>query len=143
MKVLSVRQPFADLVVTGYKDIENRSRQTSHRGPLLIHASRRIDREMLTELVATLRADGHNDAADFFSEPATGAIVGQVTVIDCVTRSDSDWFTGPYGYVLADPLLFEHPVEVLGKLGIWELPEDLAAAVDDEIALATQLAEEG
>jgi hypothetical protein len=32
MKVLSVRQPFADLIVKGIKEIENRSWQTPYRG---------------------------------------------------------------------------------------------------------------
>jgi hypothetical protein len=143
MKVLSVRQPFADLIVTGYKDIENRSRPTTHRGPLLIHASLKVDQAALATLLETLRGDGDEDAADFFSAPATGAIVGQVNIIDCVTHSDSEWFDGPYGYVLSAPLLFESAIEVPGKLGIWVLPDSLIGAVNDEIALATRLAEEG
>jgi ASCH domain len=39
MRTLSLRQPWAWLVVNGYKDIENRSWRTNHRGPLVIHAS--------------------------------------------------------------------------------------------------------
>ncbi len=39
LRVLSLRQPWAWLIVNGYKDIENRSWRTNHRGPLLIHAS--------------------------------------------------------------------------------------------------------
>jgi len=39
MRALSLRQPWAWLVVNGYKEIENRSRRTNHRGALLIHAS--------------------------------------------------------------------------------------------------------
>jgi hypothetical protein len=38
LRTLSLRQPWG-LVVNGYKDIENRSWRTNHRGPLLIHAS--------------------------------------------------------------------------------------------------------
>ncbi len=40
MKVLSLLQPWASLVVLGYKKIETRSFQRSYRGPLLIHASK-------------------------------------------------------------------------------------------------------
>lgn len=40
MKVLSLRQPWAWLVVQGLKPIENRRWNTGHRGPLLIHASK-------------------------------------------------------------------------------------------------------
>ena len=39
MKCLSVRQPFATLIVTGHKKIETRRWVTGHRGRLLIHAS--------------------------------------------------------------------------------------------------------
>ena len=41
-KVLSVRQPYANLIVKGYKDVENRSRRTNYRGLLLIHASAKV-----------------------------------------------------------------------------------------------------
>jgi hypothetical protein len=40
MKVLSLLQPWASLVLLGHKKIETRSRNTKHRGPLLIHASK-------------------------------------------------------------------------------------------------------
>lgn len=39
MKYLTVRQPWAWLLVNGHKDIENRSWPTKYRGPLLIHAA--------------------------------------------------------------------------------------------------------
>ena len=39
VKIISVRQPWAWLIVAGHKDIENRTWRTSYRGRLLIHAS--------------------------------------------------------------------------------------------------------
>jgi hypothetical protein len=39
MRALSIRQPWASLIIAGVKNIENRSWTTSYRGPLLIHAS--------------------------------------------------------------------------------------------------------
>ena len=49
MKALSIRQPWAELIVHGllrkrtqdrvHKDIENRTWRSAHRGPLLIHAA--------------------------------------------------------------------------------------------------------
>jgi hypothetical protein len=38
-KAVSLTQPFATLIALGYKLNETRPRNTSHRGPLLIHAS--------------------------------------------------------------------------------------------------------
>jgi hypothetical protein len=35
---LSIRQPWAWLIVQGHKPIENRTWPTTYRGPLLIHA---------------------------------------------------------------------------------------------------------
>src|SRR5215472_1457845 len=43
MKALSVRQPWAWLIVNGYKPVENRNWLTKFRGRLLIHAGQRFD----------------------------------------------------------------------------------------------------
>jgi len=49
-----------------------------------------------------------------------GGIVGQATIVDCVTDYDSDFFVGPYGSVLEDaqPLPFQ-PCK--GRLGLFDL----------------------
>jgi hypothetical protein len=50
MKALTVKQPWAWAIVMGYKDVENRSRRTNHRGPLLIHAAKQMDADGFQEL---------------------------------------------------------------------------------------------
>jgi hypothetical protein len=45
MKILSIRQPWAYLITRGSKNIENRSWPTNYRGPVLIHASLKIDKQ--------------------------------------------------------------------------------------------------
>ncbi len=45
MKTLSIRQPWAELILQGRKTIELRTWHTSYRGPLLIHAGAKIERE--------------------------------------------------------------------------------------------------
>jgi len=45
IKALSLYQPWAWLVVNGYKKIENRKWHTRYRGSVLIHASKRFDWE--------------------------------------------------------------------------------------------------
>ena len=47
MKCLSVRQPWTDAIFLPGKDVEHRAFRTNYRGPLLIHASKTIDREAL------------------------------------------------------------------------------------------------
>ena len=44
MKALSIRQPWAWLIVCGHKPLENRSWPTPYRGPLLIHAAKGMAR---------------------------------------------------------------------------------------------------
>ena len=34
-----------------------------------------------------------------------GAIIGEVDIVDCVTKSTSPWFEGPFGFVLRNHLL--------------------------------------
>lgn len=110
MKALTVRQPWAWLIVSGHKDIENRKWFTRHRGAILIHAGKRIDSAGM-DYVARL-------SIRLPSSFALGGIIGSVDLVDCVTQADSPWFTGPYGFVLkhARELPFEPH---LGRLGFW------------------------
>jgi hypothetical protein len=118
MKALSIRQPWAWLIVNGYKDIENRSRQTKFRGRIYIHAGKRFDDNALLwlmdrglESIKTLIPDRQ--------DIPRGAIVGEVDITDCVTRSSSVWFTGAYGFVLANPRAYDEPTPCRGALGFF------------------------
>lgn len=91
MKVLSLLQPWASLVVIGAKRIETRSRNTNYRGPVLIHASKRKIPELLQ-----LQCSWNFDAAfhslggtmspgaklDFSRDLPFGAIIGMVDIND-------------------------------------------------------------
>lgn len=116
LKAITIRQPWAWLVVNGYKDIENRKWATHHRGPLLIHAG-------------SSRADLHIAVKDHIErkygvkisdEYVMGAIIGVVDVVDCVTAHPSPWFNkSGFGWVLARPRrLPTRPCK--GKLKIFE-----------------------
>ncbi len=125
MKALSVRQPWAWLIVNGHKDIENRSWQTSYRGPLLIHAGLKVDRED----IAWLRKQAKESGVDLPDVFPTGGIVGVVTLVDCVTEHPSEWFDGPVGWVLADPAEIEF-VPITGRLGLFEVDLELEGPRD-------------
>jgi len=124
MKALSVLQPWAWLIVNGYKDIENRNWKPwntglKFRGPVLIHAGKAIDREAIFNLQSKISsADGSLQGIELPEEFATGGIVGEAEIVDCVTSSDSPWFTGPFGFVIrnARPVLFR-PCK--GQLGFF------------------------
>ena len=101
MKALSIRQPWAWLILHG-KDVENRTWRTTFRGKFLIHASLTFD----NEAYETLKECGVKmPVKDKFKR---GGIVGRAELVDCVDRSNSPWFLGPHGFVLenARPLPF-------------------------------------
>src|SRR6478736_4125740 len=90
MKVLSVRQPFAALLVCGAKKFEARSWDTSYRGPLLIHASSSaisstsiLSFEFEPEFVDAFAELGWTTKGALQSLPRS-AIVGRVTLEDVV-----------------------------------------------------------
>ena len=104
IRILSVRQPWAYLIVAGLKPIENRPWSTRYRGRVLIQAS--LKRADIT-LAALRRRFGagiaqrvaHVHSCGGFD---SGGIVGSVMLVDCVEQCDSVWFEGPYGFVLND-----------------------------------------
>lgn len=110
---LSVRQPWAWLIATGWKNIENREWPMRVRGHVLIHASKGMTQSEWFACCLFIRGFSWGpDLMRLLPEPhqlKRGEIIGEATILDCVTAHDSDWFTGPYGFVLADqhPLPFE------------------------------------
>lgn len=125
MLALSIRQPWAWLIVSGAKDVENRTWATRHRGPFLVHASQRLDKAAFDTLGESARIEMPD-----VSQLPTGGIVGVADLLDCVTSSTSPWFNGPFGFVIgaAHPLPF---VALRGRLGFFdagENPEWRAAA---------------
>ena len=128
MKALSIRQPYAWLIVSGLKDIENRSWKTRHRGPLQIHAAARYSRSDHGYFDSVLRRD-FEIALPNFEEMQLGGIVGQADVVDCVEEHTSRWKDpDSFGFVLANaqPLPFVH---LRGRLGLFNLGEACSVAV--------------
>ena len=119
MKALSIRQPWAWLIVNGYKDIENRSRKTKLRERIYIHAGRRFDDSAAAWLVSRGLASVAS-LIPLINDLPFGAIVGEVDIVDCVTHSKSPWFTGAFGFVLANPQVYDEPILCRGKLGFFE-----------------------
>lgn len=119
MKALSIKQPWVWAIFYRGKDIENRTRKNSFRGHFLIHASKKVDMDTF----------GYWFGQD--TEPAivmpTGAIVGSARITDCVTEHESQWFEGPYGFVLKDLFMFQEPIECKGALGFWQVPPEIEA----------------
>ena len=97
MKALSIRQPYAWLIVAGHKPIENRTWLVHYRGPLLIHASAKMHVRTLDEIERKHGISVPREALEL------GGIIGRVDLVEIVTASSSPWFEGPFGWVLENP----------------------------------------
>jgi hypothetical protein len=133
MRVLSIQQPWASLIMHGRKPIELRSWPTQHRGPLAVHAARRFgaaQRRLCIEspMCGVLARVGIRRLADL----PLGCILGTVTVLDCVPASDvADSLEFPaapddFAWLLADPEPLPAPIPYIGQLGLCELPAKIA-----------------
>jgi hypothetical protein len=143
MKAISLRQPWADLVVSGRKTLELRSWTVSYRGPIAIHASQTVSKEACQA---------------FGIDPeglTTGAIVGLVELVEIipideqefVDRKDehlaSGFFEPPLqGWVLSNARQIE-PIPYTGRMNLFNIPDGFlneelsdplksAASVDSE-----------
>ena len=126
MKALTIAQPYAHLILTGEKRVENRTWNPRHRGLLVIHAGK--SREWL---------DTHSPLPEGM---VFGAALGTVTLIsvlpitrieawrmgrgNCPARQrlilEHEHTEGPWCWILSDPKPFPEPIPCKGALGLWE-----------------------
>ena len=130
-KALSILQPWAWLIIHGGKDVENRPWGTAYRGPLYIHASTRYDPREWNFAQQCFQVFHPGETLPDRSEMAFGAIIGRVEMTDCVSRSDSVWFLGPYGFVLSNPQPLG-PLHCHGALSFWIVPPDVLRLLEQE-----------
>ena len=129
---ITVKQPFGYLICAGIKDVENRSWKLpeKYKGQrVLIHAGKRhfdvkleIEGQATAKEIQMLSVLSYAEENDLF-----GCIIGSVEIVDCVENHPSEWaIKGQYHWVLANPILFDKPIEnVKGKLGFWKYEVDL------------------
>jgi hypothetical protein len=106
MKALTIRQPWADLILAGVKTREYRSWRVDYRGPLLIHAAKR--KEPFAEVPR--------------STPR-GGFVGVVDLVNIIVLEDADP-SKRYAWVLVSPRRIPF-VAAKGRLGLFDPPEEL------------------
>ena len=137
MKVLSVQQPWASLIVAGIKDVENRTWKPKEMpGRILIHASKKCTVQSMNSLPIEWVQEILNEQAmgnlpDFPDMPE-GAIIGYVAVsaVD-QDNANSLWASGEsnvdgqFYWHLKDQFIFDEPITgVKGKLHLWEFDLD-------------------
>ena len=125
MKVLSIREPWASIIINGYKEYEFRNWKTNYRGKILIHASKNIEKENV------------NRFKELNLDYKQGYIIGEAELVDCipVTKEfENDLInkneliyggtknrTG-YAWKLKNIKEIE-PIQAKGQLGIWNYDE--------------------
>ena len=132
MRTLSLLQPWASLVVMGVKTIETRRWQTSHRGPMLIHAGQRKAGGLIAAEPPILKYIPH------FNQLPFGAIIGQVTLTDIMLVENlhlseteiarqslelnafGDESINRYAWLLEDAITFTRPIPARGHLHLWQ-----------------------
>lgn len=121
LKAITVRQPWANAIIQGWKSIENRSWPTKVRGTIAIHAAQKSEDKEFFEFV---RGRGLEDQVLLDDVSAKGlprsAVIGLVDIADCVTSSASPWFEGPFGFILTNPRPLR-PIACRGALQIFDL----------------------
>jgi hypothetical protein len=122
-KALSIRQPYAWLICKGYKDVENRNWATRFRGRIYVHAgvSKIYLKDAENELGKRLSCSQASDYMANINSFTFGAIIGEVDIIDCVSESTSPWFSGKYGFIMRNPILYNQPIPCRGKLNFFKL----------------------
>lgn len=103
IKALAIKQPWAWLIVNGYKDIENRTWNTNYRGTFFVHASKGFDQQGYNDVKNGLYGNIPNlpNKEDF----EYGGLVGQADIEDCIppgSDCNSKWYQGEFGFVLTN-----------------------------------------
>ena len=124
MKVLTIKQPWATLIMQGNKRFEFRSWKTKYRGELLIHAGKGVDKKSIERLKKYLP-----------EELPSGKILGKVKLVDCIKCDEKfkdmclkenkdvyakSSFDETYAWEIKDVEVFDNPIDAKGKLSFWE-----------------------
>lgn len=131
MKVLSLTEPYATLIIEGKKQVETRSWKTNYRGELYIHASS-------TKMTKESRENSELMSLVDKGNLNYGKIICKCELIDCVymtndyveeMRSNNyqeyicgGYEEGRYAWILENIQVVK-PIEVKGHLGIWNYDE--------------------
>ena len=126
MRALSIRQPWAELILLRRKRYELRNWSTRWRGRFLIHASGRGEPYAMAAVGLPPE------------ELAMASIVGSVELVSCTpfTRAMADemrllgayfdnWQSGLIAWELREPIRLPTPIPWRGALGLFEIPDDI------------------
>jgi ASCH domain-containing protein len=118
MKIISIKQPWAQLIASGAKDIENRTWPTRYRGSLLIHASQRADDVTSDEIERRF-------GVRLPPVLPLGGVVGITEIVDCVKPHPSKWYANSHWAFVLEHSTALPFIHWKGQLGIRDAPETL------------------
>lgn len=136
MKGISLWQPWASLWLTPFKIHETRHWRTDYRGPLLVHAAKRLVSDCGEELdELCIEAFGPY----WRTELPRGSVIGRVhlvslissnefiPVVDSPDRICGNWDANRWGWKreVTSAVRFENPIPFLGRQGFFNVPDDL------------------
>lgn len=145
IKALSIRQPWATLILRAGKDIENRNWCHRMRGGFLVHAAKGMTEDEWLSAIqfAHFTCGVSKDRLKAFCEQEhldalRGGIVGYAEITDCIStqrhlsmrkEQQSPWFMGDYGFALANQTALPF-LPMTGRLGFFEVevPDDYIPA---------------
>lgn len=130
-KALTLKQPWAWLVIHGPKDIENRRWNTGFRGRFYVHTSKQHLREDYEQALGVARA--HGVELPPFDSPVyeCGGIIGSAVLDDVLPpwSQARPWkFEGNFGFVLSDRMSLPFTA-CAGALNFWRIPEAVELAL--------------
>ena len=147
MKAISLQNPWAQLVVSGFKTVEAKTWTTDYRGELLICSKARSDKSLEKAVLDVIEeeTDLAFEQSEFF---VNGAVLGKVQLVDIRPLTEDDleesWMdpaelevaeTPLYAWVFDNAEPIAEPIEVKGKPRLFdvELPADTTfVSFDDE-----------
>jgi hypothetical protein len=146
MRIISLYQPYATLVVLGLKKFETRHWPTKVRGELGIHASKKMPK-WCKELL--LQEPFASDLKDV--KLPCGSILGTVNLVDCIPSEAwmkkhcrpgkpkefyyGDYSPDRYAWKLTDPVLFDKPIPAKGSQGFWQFDTELVNSYTGQLSI--------
>ena len=134
MKAISLWQPWASAIADGKKKIETRSWYTKYRGPLLIHATKKIISTPERIVIKSLcNQYGYNP---YFYAMPYGEIICRVVLVHCklitiynipdgLEMNLGDYTQGRFMWIIDHLKKFKTPIPFRGSQGFFEVPDEL------------------
>lgn len=124
MKALTIKQPFASLILEGLKEYEFRTWKTKYRGPILIHAGKGVDRKAMKKFeqynlkypVGAIIAKAEIEDVIYVDDEFRKMLKMKNPLVYSGVINDESW--EGYAFKLKN-IQKQDPVIVNGQLGLW------------------------